>query len=92
MNEQFDELAKGLAASVTRRGALKKCGVGLAGIALAFLGLANKANATPRPGSVGDCCNYNRPCSTGLICCPTSLRHLNVSYCVVSISQCAMGY
>ena len=45
MNEQFDELAKGLAQSVTRRGALKKFGLGLAGIALASLGLANKANA-----------------------------------------------
>jgi len=30
---------------VTRRGALKKFGVGLAGIALAALGLANKAEA-----------------------------------------------
>ncbi len=31
--------------SVTRRGALKKFGAGLAGIALAALGLANKARA-----------------------------------------------
>ncbi len=29
MNNQFDELAKGLAQSVTRRGALKKFGLGL---------------------------------------------------------------
>ncbi len=92
MNDKFDELAKSLAQSVTRRQALKKSGVALAGIALGFLGLANNASATPKPGGVGDRCNYNRPCSTGLICCPTSLRHLNVSYCVVSISQCAMGY
>src|SRR6266516_4048107 len=41
MNEKFDELAKGLAQSVTRRGALKKFGLGLIGIALATLGLAN---------------------------------------------------
>ena len=33
MNDQFDELAKGMAQSVTRRGALKKFGVGLAGVA-----------------------------------------------------------
>ncbi len=33
MNDKFDELAKGMAQSVTRRGALKKFGVGLAGIA-----------------------------------------------------------
>jgi hypothetical protein len=45
MNDKFDELAKGLVHSVTRRGALKKFGVGLAGIALAFFGLANKAQA-----------------------------------------------
>ena len=92
MNDKFDELAKGLAQSFTRRGALKKFGVGLAGAALPFLGLANKASATPKPGSPGDRCDYNRPCSTGLICCPTSLRHPNATYCVVSISQCALGY
>lgn len=45
MNNQFDELAKSLAQSVTRRAALKKFGVGLAGMALACLGLANKALA-----------------------------------------------
>ncbi len=48
MNDKFDELAKGLAQSVTRRGALKKFGVGLAGIALACFGLANKAEAAPK--------------------------------------------
>ena len=45
MNNKFDELAKGLAQSVTRRGALKKFRGGLAAIALATLGLANKAKA-----------------------------------------------
>ena len=45
MNNKFDELTKGLAQSVTRRGALKKFGVGLAGMALACFGLANKARA-----------------------------------------------
>ena len=49
MNNKFDELAKGLAQSVTRRGALKKFGVGLASIALALLGFANNANANPQP-------------------------------------------
>jgi len=47
MNDKFDELAKGLAHSATRRGALKKLGLGLAGIALASLGLANKAQGHP---------------------------------------------
>jgi hypothetical protein len=45
MNNQFDELTKSLAQSVTRRAALKKFGVGLAGMALACFGLANKAQA-----------------------------------------------
>jgi hypothetical protein len=45
MNEKLDELAKGLAQSVTRRGALKKFGGVLAGAILASLGLASRAEA-----------------------------------------------
>jgi hypothetical protein len=45
MNNQFDKLTKNLAESVTRRAALKKFGVGLAGMALACFGLANRAKA-----------------------------------------------
>jgi hypothetical protein len=45
MNNKFDELAKGLAQSVTRRQALKRFGLGLAGMALACFGLANNAKA-----------------------------------------------
>ena len=45
MNDQFDELTKNLAQSVTRRAALKKLGVGLAGITFATLGLTNSAEA-----------------------------------------------
>ena len=45
MNNKFDELAKGLAQSVTRRQAFKKFGVGLAGMALACFELASKAEA-----------------------------------------------
>ena len=47
MKNKFDELTKGLAQSVTRRQALRRFGIGLAGIALAMLGLPNKANADP---------------------------------------------
>lgn len=47
MNHQFDELTKGLAQPVTRRGALRQFGVGIAGMALACFGLANKASAGP---------------------------------------------
>jgi hypothetical protein len=45
MNEKFDELAKGLAQSVTRRGAFKKFGVGLASMALACFGRAGEQGA-----------------------------------------------
>ena len=55
MNDKFDELAKGIAQSVTRRGALKKFGLGLAGIALASLGLANKAEASRGGGTHYNC-------------------------------------
>jgi hypothetical protein len=46
MNNQFDELTKAMAQSVTRRQAFKKFGFGLAGMALGCLGLASKAEAT----------------------------------------------
>ena len=61
MNDKFDELAKGLAQSVTRRGALKKFGVGLAGLALASLGLANEAKAVSR-ASRCHCRKFNYGC------------------------------
>ncbi len=67
MNNKFDELAKRLAQSVTRRGALKKFGLGLAGMALACFGLANKAEAAKgsgcRPG--GSRCKFNKECCSG---------------------------
>jgi hypothetical protein len=52
MNHKFDELAKGLAQSVTRRQALKRFGVGLVGMALAFTGVAR---AGARPKTQGYC-------------------------------------
>ncbi len=64
MNNKFDELTRNMAQSVTRRGALKKFGVGIAGIALACLGLANNAEAK----GYGNCnhCNVaiNFGCTT----------------------------
>jgi len=44
MDEKFDELARSLAQSVTRRGALKKFSIGLAGVIFTSLGLT-KAEA-----------------------------------------------
>jgi hypothetical protein len=67
MNDKFDELTKSLAQSVTRRGALKKFGVGLAAIALAALGLPERASADPNPKkclpSGFRCRNKNQCCS-----------------------------
>ena len=61
MNNKFDELTKGLAQSATRRQALKKFGVGLAGMALACFGLANRAQA----GGHGPCAVLGDPCGKG---------------------------
>ena len=64
MNNRFDELTKNLAKSVTRRGALKKFGVGLAGMALACFGLAGKAKAGNCKPS-GASCTHNEQCCSG---------------------------
>lgn len=66
MNNKFDELTKSMAQSVTRRGALRKFAVGLAGMALAAIGLPNVARADPRPfhchcGSLNYGCDPNSP-------------------------------
>ena len=63
MNDKFDELAKGLAQSVTRRGTLKKFGVGFADIALACFGLMNKAKADP---------HFNCTCVDPLLGCKST--------------------
>ena len=57
---KFDELAKQMAQSVTRRQAFKKFGVGLAGMALACFGLASKAEAAKGGNCLpsGTCCTY----------------------------------
>jgi hypothetical protein len=68
MNDKFDELAKGFAQSGTRRQALKEFGVGLAGIALACLGLVNKAEAAARhckPPGAGCDPNKKVQCCSG---------------------------
>ena len=65
MNNQFNELTKGMAQSVTRRAALKKFGVGLAGMALGCFGLANKAEAQTACLPPGSICNGNNDCCSG---------------------------
>ena len=66
MNDKFDELAKGLAQSVTRRQALKKFGVGLAGVMGATLGLANKTAADPGGRTSGSFCTHDKQCASGV--------------------------
>src|SRR5262245_35793012 len=53
MNNKFDELTKSLAQPVTRRWALKRLGLGFAGLALARFGL-NKAQAITNGALDGD--------------------------------------
>jgi len=65
MNNKFDELTKDLAQSVTRRAALMKFGVGLAGMALACFGLANKTEAQTACLPAGYYCAKNSDCCSG---------------------------
>ncbi len=66
MKNEFDELAKGLAQCVTRRQALKKFGVGLAGMALACLGLASVAEAAKKCLPSGSRCGSDNDCCSGI--------------------------
>jgi hypothetical protein len=93
MNSKFDELTKTMAQSVTRRGALKKFGLGLAGMALACLvGFTDKA-AAAKPNPCGrrgapcqrstDCCNFY--CSNGYCSCKATGMSCSLG------SQCCSG-
>src|SRR5215472_8434058 len=56
MDKQFDELSKSLAEEgASRREALRKFGIGLAGVLLASLGLGSRAAGT---GGSAMCCSY----------------------------------
>ena len=66
MNNQFDELTKSMAQSVTRRGALKQFSLGLAGMALACFGLVEKAAADPAGSACG--CKSNADCKRSYYC------------------------
>jgi hypothetical protein len=54
MNNKFDELTKAMAQSITRRGALKKFGVGVVAVLAASLGVES-LSAAPPPKSTGFC-------------------------------------
>jgi len=91
MNNKFDELTKSLAQSVTRRAALKKFGVGLAGIALAAFGLAIKAGADAKTTCVqaGQPCTSNSDCCSGVPCLgPNGIACAGTGcYCYTSIPK-----
>lgn len=77
MKNQFDELTKSLAQSVTRRAALKKFSVGLAGMALACFGLANQAQAAKH-------CTADADCGSGASC----VGGICLSSCDACINSC----
>ena len=64
MDKQFDELSKSLAQGVSRREALRKFGLGLAGVLLATVGLTGKASAHHCKQS-GARCNKSSECCSG---------------------------
>ena len=80
MNNQFDQLTRSLARSVTRRAAFKQFGVGLAGMALACFGLANRALAQTTCLSDGSICTQNSDCCSGQ-CNPPDGSHGEMAYC-----------
>jgi hypothetical protein len=75
MNDRFDQLAKSVSESVTRRQALKRFAGGLAGMALACFGLSSNAGqpclqsgafcqngAGPAGNQCGKCCSKSHYC------------------------------
>ena len=83
MNHKFDQLAKSVAESVTRRQAFKRFGFGLAAMALPGFALSSKAAShciqsgfpcgKPGQGGCGSCCNKSFFCEiseeSGRQCC-----------------------
>jgi hypothetical protein len=86
MNSKFDELTKQLAQSTTRRQALKRFGVGLAGMALACFGLAGKAEA-------GQGCTAPKWCNQSLNpCCCTSTSGRGGNSCKTALPKACPNY
>lgn len=60
MDKQFDELSKSLAEGVSRREALRKFAVGLAGVVIACLGIGGGRSASAQGNFT--CCQYTCFC------------------------------
>ena len=86
MNNQFDELVKGIARSVTRRAAVKKFGLGLAGMALACFGLADNAEARGCIPLWSGRCTSQADCCSGFCCLGHKVPHANT--CVPDFNYC----
>jgi hypothetical protein len=89
MNNQFDELTKSLAQSVTRRAAVKKFGLGLAGMVLACFGLATNTQADKTktgPGPVP--CATDADCGSGNVCCSGFCFAAIPDWCDPTVSCC----
>jgi len=84
MKNKFDELTKGVAQSVTRRKALKKFSLGLAGIALASFGLANISQGKAQNPE----CTTDADCAAGNICCNGACTRSVPDWCDQSNNAC----
>src|SRR5215467_1903742 len=82
MNNQFDELTKGLAQSVTRRQALRRFGVGLATALLASFGLVSESKAKTPCATSGQCRGRTRICHLGrcVSCVPSEVCDCSAPY------------
>ena len=78
MNTKFDELTKQMAQSITRRAAMKKFGIGLAGMALACFGLANKSEAAPQ---------HDQTCENCIWACMVLSNHAPRGVCLKYCKQ-----
>src|SRR5437899_132296 len=86
MDKQFDELSKSLAEGISRREALRKFGIGLAGVVLAAVGLATRAEACSTTscghGAQDPHCCPGFKCHTFLADPLNGPRYGHVHYCV----------
>jgi hypothetical protein len=85
MNTKFDELTKAMAQSVTRRAALTRFGVGLAGMVLVAFGLPDIARADKVKTTS---CATDADCASGQVCCNSVCVAGIPDWCDPSASCC----